>query len=741
MLHYNYLYGGIRGDYMIKDGNYVFSDYKGYKDKFVNLFARFYGEEYRDIIQHRLDHATYVPYYSLDFISAYYIDLLYRYRDDLIKSFSQVSGLKKVTPEMADFILSEDRESRLYTGLVEGESLEKYYGYFQDSGREEMLKCREDGYKLFGLENDPDKFAKLQFYGKCYLKARKMVEDMHPCDVFSDMRRVTINEDLMLKHFLNQIDHKLIPLTARDRAIIHGENFDVLDVETLDCKNMLFHIDLRNPGYINAFTTESVKTIENSRADIKTRIDLLKRRVKYYVMKHGSTDILKCVTPEELFGRVEVANEIDFINRLVYESEGLSATMGGLEIDCKICDEIERLRKEYYDLTQYGCKYNQNIIKQYNGEYHDPTQHSYITHMYNIRRDPNRIRSDIFMLEDEVYAPKALNANFIHELGHVLTNHEYVVNVKGNRATKRMGIRTSMAGLTPSGKLDQKYYDEIVSMDLEENVNERLKVELEKLWEEMYPGDYMFKESDFILPDREDEMFVFYSFWNFLCDDFYTYFKENIKRHRIDPDYDMFFQHADLPATVLEAIRCYIKDSSKKHKKPLDFSPTGVVDYRLVRKLGRVVNEYRNVVSGALEDCDFPVEKVIDIGSEEFKKLPAYAQEKSIQLYREANMIFFDMLQDLELLGRKPMDDIERFERERASKMADNKGSTSARVIEQVKKSTASKNSKKANSIDKISKVVESAKKVGSKIKNPIDDLIREVKGRNEDVNSNDEGM
>ena len=728
---------------MIKDGNYQFANYEDYVDKFVEVFTKFYGEQYRDKIKYRLDRVRYVPYYSLDYVSSYYVMLMSKYKDDLVKAFEQVSGVK-ATPEIADILWdAEDHASPLYTGLIDGEYLEKNYSFFKDDGRKAMLECREKAYKAFGLENDKDKFVKLAYYGKCYTKARKMVEEMHPCDVFTDVRKVTTNEDLMLKNFLNKVSHLYMNLSEHDRAIIHNEDFDMIDAEMLDCKYLLFHIDIHNAGYLQAFGSEAIKTIEDKKADIDTRIDLLKKRVKFYVFKADTLDILKFVTPEEVFGMGEVKDKADFIMRLANESDRLSAVYGEEELDPRLVDTIEVLRQEYSSLTEYGCLYNKNITRQYASGVHEPDKYSYITHMYNPNNKVDAVFNDVFMKEDDIYSPKGLNANFIHELGHVLSNLEGLLNEKEDRAIRRIGLSTAVASVNGNNQVENILYRDR-SMDLEENINERLKKELVKIYEEMYPGDYMYKESDIVLPEREEMMPVYYDLWNLLTEDFYNYFKENIKKHRIDPDYNMYFEHAEYPATALEAIKAFVKDNYKKYKNPIDFSQSGVVDYRKVRELGVVVEAFRNNIATVLCESEFPLEKVEDFESEEFKALPKYLQNSIIDAYGKASLLFVDMRQDLSLLGRTPQDDIDRYDRyvnalktgseKQSEESATNvtvsqepRTSNSAKTIidnitQKVKKSTGKKQkskkqkSKKQDNITKIKDVLKKAKEQVKKV-------------------------
>lgn len=72
---------------MIKDGNYSWLDFEGFKPKLAEVFTEYYGKENSNTIDSRVNSIQYVPYHTFEYVNEYYKRYIMRYRDEILENF------------------------------------------------------------------------------------------------------------------------------------------------------------------------------------------------------------------------------------------------------------------------------------------------------------------------------------------------------------------------------------------------------------------------------------------------------------------------------------------------------------------------------------------------------------------------------------------------------------------------------------------------------------------------------
>lgn len=631
---------------MIKNGNYYFLDWEAHKDKFIEVFKEFYGEGNEQEVQDRLETTVYLPYLEPEVIYEYYGKLILDHKDELVADFRKRMGLKKVSAEMADMLWSsETLDSPITNCLANGENLEQLAN-FDPEGVGKLLQDREKAYKLFGIDGE-NKLDQLHDVVRQLNRSIRTIEERYPCDVFRDIKKYQQNKVSALQMYLVKLAKYGIKFSDKDDDIINNPDIDFVDFTNLDCNHILFGKNIKTPGLIETFSSK-YEAILQAGTDISTIEDILKARLQYYYFQNGCEDTFTYVSLDEICGRKQPKDIYDFLERMNQELLEQSIADPESTITPQTADFIEKIRGVYADGLYSGCKFAKNINKEYQEAVHDPDESQWVTYLNHIDQHADRPINHIFFNESGTLTAEQLLANMIHELNHVASRGPAESDSTGKYVYERIGIAISAKGVT-DGVLSPHYarWNEGV-MSVEENVNERLSQEILDLFLSKYDNPY--EESDVPFRKQKDEMECLYDYWNPLTDKFYERYRDAIILHRINPNFDMYYDDEGLYATNKEQFMRNLSSKFRRVVAPTSFSDLGVVDYKKVAELGELVHSFREHVLPHIADSGVRLSEFIDRKGENYRTLPLAVRDALDAYYWEADKIFGKMIADEEKL-------------------------------------------------------------------------------------------
>lgn len=633
---------------MIEKGNYDFFDYDAHKGQFVEAFARVYGEEHRNEISRRLDTVQYIPYIEPTVVYEYYNQLINMHSDELIHEFKKLMGLKRVPREMAEIIWSEEKlDSPLVFSIVFGTNLDdmSQFASMKDD-LDDARDIREKAYKLFGLDGE-DKFERLKDIVRVLNRAMTIVGNRYPCDVVKDIRRYQENKVTALQMFLTKLNKSGFPFTQKDMDILAKPDIDFVDITGLDCNMILFNRNVGNPGLAYWFTSENQSKCVNGASPEEIE-EILKGRLQYWALNlDEGANAFKYVSAEEIMGKAKPRDVMDFIRRMEREVNELASTyQEEFNFTCELADGIEQYRKAYADGLYSGCKFVKNINRDYQDNVHDPFKSQWVTYMDNVQDAFGNPVNYIFFNESGNMTPKGLLGNLIHELGHVIRRSDPMYDEENGLDIERIGIHTTAKQLNDGKVGDYVIWDDQI-MQLEENINERIRREVEKEFEELY--GIVMQDSDIPYLEQK-EMACLYDYWDFITEDFYNHFKDAILEHPLNLDFDMYYQYQNPPVSNKEAYTNLIKEKIRRFLTPNAFSSTGCVDRMKVSQLGNMIAYFQTQILPILEDHDVNLEEFKNQTGDTWRTLSLDVKD-DIEVVREnARKVFEAMLADEQAL-------------------------------------------------------------------------------------------
>lgn len=628
---------------MIEKGNYDFFDYEQHKDKFLDIFTQIYGEEHRDEISRRLDTVQYIPYIEPKVVYEYYNQLINMHSDELIHEFKKLMGLRRVPQEMAELIWSEkDLDSPLVFSIVFGENLEqmKEFASYEDD-IEDALAIREKAYKIFGLEGE-DKFERLQDIARKVNDAMTIVGNRYPCDVVKDIKRYQENKVTALQMFFTKLSKIGYPFTEKDRAILAKPDIDFVDITGMDSNIILFNRNIGNPGLMYYFTTENQNLLINGASPEEVE-QILKGRLQYWALNlpNGTADF-QFVSGEEIMGGETPRDIMDFIRRMEREVNLIAKNYPEYNTSCEEADNVESYRKAYADGIYSGCKFVKNINRDYQNIIHDPFKNEWCTYMDNEYDMFGKPLNHIFFNESGNMTPNALLHSMIHELGHVIRRSNPTLDEKNHMSIERCGIHTTAKQVVNGMVGGYLIWDDQI-MQAEENINERITNEAEKLFLDKYGCVYQDSDIPYL---EQREMACYYDYWNFILEDFYNHFRDAILEHPLNLDFDMYYKYQNPPTTNKEAITNMIAEKVRRKLTPNAFSETGCVDRMKVQRLGELIAYFQTQIIPELTKHDVNIEEFNNREGDTWRTLPLEVKDDIARLEAEVEDVFESMLAD-----------------------------------------------------------------------------------------------
>lgn len=631
---------------MIENGNYRWLDYDSEKENLKNVFTAYYGEEYKDTVNERIDSINYVPYHSYAYVRAYYNKFVTIFRKEILDNFFEMTGLKR-TKQREEVLLPHDAETiqdSYILNILQPELLLNKMGEVSKDVFEEQDRIARDVKNAFGIKAKDDddfeiKVAKLRYK---LSKAIRKVIDNNPCDVFDDMLKVNDNVDKATNEYLMYAQKLGFKFSEHDKDYLEHSKRLADDISVFDANGTLFaNGDISEPGIIEAYTTYADKILKNKKKDKTDNPTVIMfKRLKYMRMQgvpfaYLDEELFDLSSP--LFLDEDQKKEIE----KEYEKQN---ELGNIPyFPTKMADLLEVKRRGLVDTLTDGCKFDKNLIPaKANGfEHNSQDRTQFFMLPYYRRNMTTRECRDLYFCEDEVYSDDGTLGTLLHETNHAVS--QKVITKDYLHGEVRCGLEVQDAKLLGEHILDVASSDTATTAIME-NVNERQAQELLDIYLGMYgntvpSGDNVMQKQSFN---------TLYTYSNYITQEFYDLFSEHFKRFNIDPDFDIYFKKTT-PDNLVDTLKEKVSRKLNRKLDPAGYvGNNGILDYENVRKLGQLCSIWeQNYVLGN-EDMISPDDLVMGTN---FSELDDETINAIFEIRKRKDKIMSDILDDAQKYG------------------------------------------------------------------------------------------
>lgn len=594
---------------MIVNGNYAYVDFDALKPTLIDVFTEYYGEKYREYITRKINKINYKPFHTVSFIIDYYNKLMTKYKSETDKEFLKLARFRnndKIS-NVLDLKSNYLKDTDLFFADSGDLDIDNC-AYFTPKGRNDIKQSREKVKEAFNLKGtDEEVFAQIQRLANIYKQAIKNVEQKHDCAVIRDYNRLRANKKEAMIIYLDKAREIGFDVPHSDLKILYNPNFDLDKSYKLSVGRKLFDLDIRYSGLISSFTSESNEALRYG-SDYD-RIPIMQNRL-LYLSKCGLN--LGVLTLDELRSdkiddklakkieleyyyqcqRKDLPETIDYWNRTV--SQISKDWKKGQFFPEEMADELEFVRQECDKWLVHNCEFIANVDSEIERDT------IYYTIMQYDKQDYFKPTGDIYFTEDNTLSGKAFLSALIHEINHCLS-HDLPLKMNDRNVI----IKSGLCIKSYKNHKDYKYnpnninYFNSALMQLEEDYNERqTKDILELALQRIEADDFNF--GDEVAEDLREEFDCEYDYYNFLTEDFYQMFKEQIKETKINNMYNLYFRYSLPNLTIPENIFNYLRNRYQKVFKPDEFVSDGVVDFYKVLELARLIEEFKRDIEPRL---------------------------------------------------------------------------------------------------------------------------------------------
>lgn len=631
---------------MIENGNYRWLDYDSEKENLKNVFTAYYGEEYKDTVNERIDSIKYVPYHSYAYVRTYYNKFVTIFRKEILDNFFEMTGLKR-TKQREEVLLPHDAETiqdSYILNILQPELLLNKMGEVSKDVFEEQDRMARDVKNAFGIKAKDDddfeiKVAKLRYK---LSKAIRKVIDNNPCDVFDDMLKVNDNVDKATNEYLSYAQKLGFKFSEHDKDYLEHSKRLADDISVFDANGTLFaNGDISEPGIIEAYTTYADKILKNKKKDeTDNPAVIMFKRLKYMRMQgvpfaYLDEELFDLSSP--LFLDEDQKKEIE----KEYEKQN---ELGNIPyFPTKMADLLEVKRRGLIDTLTDGCKFDKNLIPaKANGfEHNSQDRTQFFMLPYYRRNMTTRECRDLYFCEDEVYSDDGTLGTLLHETNHAVS--QKVITKDYLHGEVRCGLEVQDVKLLGEHILDVASSDTATTAIME-NVNERQAQELLDIYLGMYgntipSGDNVMQKQSFN---------SLYTYSNYITQEFYDLFSEHFKRFNIDPDFDIYFKKTT-PDNLVDTLKEKVSRKLNRKLDPAGYvGNNGILDYENVRKLGQLCSIWeQNYVLGN-EDMISPDDLVMGTN---FSELDDETINAIFEIRRRKDKIMSDILDDAQKYG------------------------------------------------------------------------------------------
>lgn len=630
---------------MIETGNYKWLDFEGEKSNLKEVFTAYYGEDYKETVEERIDSIKYVPYHTYGYVVEYYNKFLPCYRKEILDNFFKITGLKR-TKQREEVLLPEKAKTMLDSYILEYLRPDIIMNKLDEISEEVFIEQDQMGKAIksaFGLKAKDDndleiKVAKLRYnLGKAINQTLKE----NPCDVFDDIQKSKENHRKATSEYIKYAQKLGYKFSAHDLDYIEHSKDLADDISVFDANGILFENgDISNPGIIQAYTTYANNILKNKKKDKSENPNkVMFERLRYMRSKGVNFAFL-----DGDYFDISHASTLPDDQKALLEKEYIyQEKLGNIPtIPTKMADLLEVKRRGLVDTLTDDCKFEANLkpVKADGFEHRSQTQDYFMLPHFR-RNMTTREGRDIYFCEDEVWDDVETLSSLLHETNHAVSNH--LITKDFLNGERRLGLEVHDVKLLGEKLVTQGSHDPYIRAIME-NVNERQAQELTDLYTQMY-GNTLPK-GDSVVEKRNFD--TLYTYSNYITQEFYDLFSEHFKRFNIDPDFDIYFRKST-PETLVEEVKAYTQRKIDRTFRPAEYvGNNGIIDYEKVRKLGELCEIWEQDYVRANTDMPSPLDLIMGTNLSELDK---DTTDAIFEIRKRKDKLISEMLNDAYTYG------------------------------------------------------------------------------------------
>lgn len=670
---------------MIKNGNYV-DVYEDIKEYVIEAFVKYYGEQYRNVVEEKINNTDVTGFEGRDYVEKYYDEYILKYRDEILNEFYKKLNLKRCD-YLDSIIWSENKPlsfAEINLAAIGGYSLDDYE--LTAISENKIKNCREDIYNYIGSQlddkDDKEKYRILKLFRQVFVDSVKVIEAKYPCDVFTDINNLESNIVSFTKKFLQEAD-KYYTLSEEDKKMLDNPDLDLLDIYNIDNNAIFMNCDLCFEGSIGAFTTDNSEVLEDEHSSVASKLEIIIDRLIYladnteaqfkYFDKEDIYDLRnKINAPMDSKNRRAVITRImaeysyqkdNFIcnDRIKLDKRSkIKAWSNGEFVPSIIADSIEGQRKYHASLCQKGLMYYHSIAQNPRA-YEDMLFMEFegMNDKYFHENNIYKPFSKVFIKEENASIDmRTYLATLVHELNHSMTlSVPYEISKKHFKNKSNITHNCSeQKNLTVGDYLSSTTTDQF-----EEYINERQTQEILPILYKILEDNNVKLENDGVLNQPNSNWSAHYNLYEFLLEDFYKLFRDELKIINVEDNFSFNFDFS-MPINNGEKIVDMITRRFKKTFGRKKFFEEGLVDMYYLCELGALVETFNTEIAPYIARADIKNEEFRD--RRNWLRLPKQIQLKLYSLLKKKDNLMAKIHRDLMTKKEYSDKDMEREEDE-----------------------------------------------------------------------------
>lgn len=653
---------------MIKNGNYE-DIYDGIKDYIIEAFVKYYGEKYRDVVEKKINSTEVIGFDTREYLERYYDEYILKFRDEILDTFYKKLGMKR-NLFLDSLIWSYGKPlsfAEINIAAIGGCCPEDFE--FTVVSEMKIKNCRQNIYDYIGSELDDkdekEKYRILKLFRKAFVDSVKEIEAKHPCDVFTDIDNLEKNIVGYSKAFLKEVD-KYYALTDDDRKMLDKPDLDLLDIYNTDNNAIFMNCDLGFEGSIEAFTSDNNEILDDEEASENSKLEIIIDRLMYladntdaqfhYFEKDSIYDLRNRLNAPidsrsrqaivfQIFAEYDYQRDNFILNdRIKLDKKSkIKAWSRGEFVPSVIADSIEGQRRSYASLCQKNLMYYKTIADNVE-EYQDVIVRGFEGLNQRYFKDDIIYNAFCKVFIKEENASIDMNtylATLVHELNHSMT-----LNMPYEISKKYFKTKTNIThNITEHNNLTVGDFAGSTTTDqFEEYINERQTQEIMPILHKILEENDVEFDNDGILEKPRSFSKVHYNFYEFLLEDFYELFRDELRTINVEDNFAFNFDFS-MPVNNGEKIVEKITRRFKRIFGRKKYFCNGLVDIHYISELGALVDCFNEEIS--------PFIARAGINNEEFKdrrnwlRLPKAIQMKLFALLKKKNKLMAKIHRDL----------------------------------------------------------------------------------------------
>ena len=532
-----------------------------------------------------------------------------------------------------------------------------------------IKNCRQDIYDYIGSELDDkdekEKYRILKLFRKAFVDSVKEIEAKYPCDVFTDIDNLEKNIVGYSKAFLKEVD-KYYALSEDDRKVLDKPDLDLLDIYNTDNNAIFMNCDLGFEGSIEAFTSDNTELLEDVNANENSKLEIIIDRLIFladntdaqfhYFEKDSIYDLRNRLNaPADNKSRQAIVSQIfaeydyqrdNFVlnDRIKLDTKSkIKAWSHGEFVPSVIADSIEGQRKLYASLCQKNLMYYKTIADNME-EYKDVIVRNFegLNQRYYKNNSIYKPFSKIFLKEENASIDiNTYLATLVHELNHSMT-----LSMPYEISKKYFKTKTNIThNLTEHKNLSVgNFVDSTTTDQFEEYINERQTQEIMPILHKILEDNNVELDNDGILDKPSSFSKIHYNFYEFLLEDFYELFLDELKTINVEDNFEFNFDFS-MPVNNGEKIVEMITRKFKRIFGRKKYFCNGLVDIHYISELGALVDYFNEEIVPFIARANITTEEFKD--RRNWLRLPKAIQMKLFALLKKKEKLMAKIHRDL----------------------------------------------------------------------------------------------